>query len=624
MRVSFNLALSLAMFGLFLPTQLAAQTVQTNEYIYIGIEAEDHISKNERWVTTTPTTPMIEDDPDGNHSDQASGQTYLELLPDIRVTHDDPFSPPIAFWPAGGQGPDADYAVNFPEPGRYYVHVRAYSTGTEDNGIHIGFNGQWPDSGQRMQFCSAAKRSWWWSSAQRDSGGMGACGIEKSIWIDVPSAGQHTVSISAREDGFEIDRLVLLKDKSGNTRVCTPVNIDDVNCRNGSIESADEFVDVRVRVITLPEGADPDADQPDPVEIDQGDNITLTARIENLDNFDTANDIVLTLSPVPGEWNMLAMDDRCEQVGTEFECLLDSLHPTAPDEFAPFVFTMQAVESGDLRIDAAVTSSDVDDTPANDVHAGLVRVIPGTAPEPLTTDVRLNMDTDKNRYETGETIGLSVFIANEGNNVAEDVTFRINVPAGLSVNAAALPSACIAGAQLLCSFASINPADSESFSVELTGESEGVFTLNGILEASNDDNASNNIDADSVLVEAPVDAGTTSGTSTTSGTAGSATDGDDTATDGATAGSTTDGDDTATDGSATTSGSTTFSATAGSTSGTSTTSGTDDSTSGTTGTGGTSSSNSGAASHWFALLILLVLSARCYGWHQGQRIAVRK
>jgi len=620
MRFTFQLALIAVALGLFIPAQSAAQTVETAEYIYIGVEAEDHIAKNDRWVTTTPSTPAIEDDPDGNHSDQASGSTYLELLPDIRVTHDDPFSPPIAFWPAGGQGPDADYSVDFPEPGRYYVHVRAYSTGTEDNGIHIGINGQWPESGQRMQFCSAAKQSWWWSSAQRDSGGNGACGIEKSIWVDVPSAGQHTVSISAREDGFEIDRLVLLKDKSGNTRVCEPANIDDVSCRNGSIESADEFVDLRVRVITLPEGADPDAVQPSPVEIDQADNITLTAKIENLDNFDTANDIVLTLSPVDGEWNMIAMDDRCEQVGSEFECTLDSLHPTAPDEFAPFVFTMQAVVSGDLRIDAAVTSSDVDDSPANDVHAGLVRVLPGIAPVPTTTDVGLNMDTDKNRYETGESISLSVSIANTGDNAAEDVAFRVEVPAGLNVNAAALPDACNTGSPVVCNFGSIDNDDSETFSIELTSESAGVFTLNGILEASNDENASNNIDSDSLLVEEPSDVGSGTDAGATAGsTDGLTTSGTGTASAGSTAGTSSTGGTTTTTG--TTTSSTAFGAGTAATSGT----GSSGATSGTSSGGGSSSdSGSGAVSHWLAMLLLLVISARGYGWHQGQRIAVRK
>jgi len=160
--------------------------------------------------------------------------------------------------------------------------------------------------------------------------------------------GVHTVSISAREDGFEIDRFALMKDLSGNTRVCEPVNLNGVNCRNGSIESADGFVDLRVRLFAEEVGADPEVEPPNPVEAVQGENIKLTANIENLDAFDTAHEIVLTLSPVPGDWNMIDMDNRCEVVGDEFECSLSELEPTAPNEFAAFEFTMQARLDGDF------------------------------------------------------------------------------------------------------------------------------------------------------------------------------------------------------------------------------------------------------------------------------------
>jgi len=410
----------LLLLGTLLPRLVVAQTVQTSEYIYIGVEAEDHTRKNERWVTTTPSTPATENDPDGNHSDQASGSTYLELLPDVRVTHEDTFGPPTAYWGRGGQGPDADYQVNFPEPGRYYVHVRAYSTGTEDNGMHVGIDGTWPDSGQRMQFCSASRRAWWWGSAQRDAGGNGSCGIEKTIWLDVDTAGMHTVSISAREDGFEIDRFALIKDLSNNTRICSPRNINDVSCRNGSIESADGFVDLRVRLSAVAVGADPDAAQPNSVEIKKGEEITLTAKIENLDGFDTATDIVLDLSPVAGQWQTTAQDSRCTQAGSDFKCTLNQLRPTAPDEHEPFVFTMRATDHGNLRIDAAVFGAEADDTPDNDVAATVVQVSPGDP-----SDLKLVLNTDKSLYETGDTALLNVAITNVSQFAAEDVSFTI-------------------------------------------------------------------------------------------------------------------------------------------------------------------------------------------------------
>jgi len=55
------------------------------------------------------------------------------------------------------------YNVHFSTPGRYYVWARAYSTGSEDNGLHVGLNGDWPASGQRMQWCQG-KNNWRWES----------------------------------------------------------------------------------------------------------------------------------------------------------------------------------------------------------------------------------------------------------------------------------------------------------------------------------------------------------------------------------------------------------------------------------------------------------------------------
>jgi len=81
-----SLLITVGLAGLLGAQASFAQTVIEPEYIYIGVEAEDAVYKNERWVLTEPGTPTLENDPDGNHSDQASGSQYLELLPDIRVT----------------------------------------------------------------------------------------------------------------------------------------------------------------------------------------------------------------------------------------------------------------------------------------------------------------------------------------------------------------------------------------------------------------------------------------------------------------------------------------------------------------------------------------------------------
>lgn len=182
----------------------------------VAFEAEHFTTNDDQgtprawYLTAEGTIPGVTPDPDEPHHESASGGAYLEGLPDTRVTHDDPIRNGDSFFDDGGDGPMLTYRVVFSTPGRYYVHARAYSTGTEDNGVHVGVDDTWPASGRRIQWCSGKNR-WTWSSAQRDSGGS-ACGVEHTIFIDVPSAGEHLVQLSMREDGFELDKVILTLD----------------------------------------------------------------------------------------------------------------------------------------------------------------------------------------------------------------------------------------------------------------------------------------------------------------------------------------------------------------------------------------------------------------------------
>jgi len=143
------------------------------------------------------------------HYSDASNKAYLELLPDTRKTHDDKLTHGVNFTNKPGELAVLNYRVYFNNPGKYYVWVRAYSTGSEDNGIHVGIDGTWPESGQRMQWCEG-KNQWTWESKQRTV--EEHCGVPELIWIDVPTKGEHTISFSMREDGFEFDKWVMTKD----------------------------------------------------------------------------------------------------------------------------------------------------------------------------------------------------------------------------------------------------------------------------------------------------------------------------------------------------------------------------------------------------------------------------
>lgn len=210
---------------------LCASTANAQQFVAVKVEAEDYISKHADWrLTTNTSTPNVNPDPDGSHAGSASGRAYMELLPDTRVTHSDPLITGRNFWNTAGTGPSLSYNVNIPESGRYIVFVKAYSTGSEDNGIHVGLNNSNPASGARMQWCNG-KNQWTWSSAQRTSSNH--CGTQRSIFLDFSFAGANTVTFSAREDGFEFDQFILLKTDNNS---CAPNGNDQIACNSGTTQ----------------------------------------------------------------------------------------------------------------------------------------------------------------------------------------------------------------------------------------------------------------------------------------------------------------------------------------------------------------------------------------------------
>ena len=178
----------------------------------LAVEAEhfvgnDNLGTPRDWyLTTTSMDPAVKPDPDPSHAAGASGEASLEALPDTRVTHGDTITAGENFFPTAGQGATLSYRIWFQTAGTYVVWVRAYSTGSEDNGIHAGIDGTWPKSADRVQFCQG-KNAWTWSSAQRDSDGP--CGKSGTITMDVAEPGEHVVTFSMREDGFEFDKFVM-------------------------------------------------------------------------------------------------------------------------------------------------------------------------------------------------------------------------------------------------------------------------------------------------------------------------------------------------------------------------------------------------------------------------------
>ncbi len=180
----------------------------------VAIEAE-HFTTQEKseiraWhITTTQNRPKIRPDGDPSHAANASGGAYLEILPDTRRSHGDKLIPKENFTNTPGQMAILTYPIHFNNAGRYYCWVRTYSTNTEDNGIHLGLNGTWPESGARMQWTK--KNQWAWDSKQRTE--KIHTGVFGKIWIDIPNPGLHHIHFSMREDGFEFDKFILTTTK---------------------------------------------------------------------------------------------------------------------------------------------------------------------------------------------------------------------------------------------------------------------------------------------------------------------------------------------------------------------------------------------------------------------------
>lgn len=181
----------------------------------VVVEAE-HFVKQEKdsirkwYVVSDKQQPDVTPDGDDPHFETASGNAYLEILPDTRRSHDDTLIRGENFTNEPGEIAVLSYQVHINNPGKYYVWVRAHSTNSEDNGIHVGIDGTWPESGRRMQWC-ADKNMWRWDSKQRTE--EVHCGVPYLIYLDIKEKGLHTITFSMREDGFEFDQWILTLDR---------------------------------------------------------------------------------------------------------------------------------------------------------------------------------------------------------------------------------------------------------------------------------------------------------------------------------------------------------------------------------------------------------------------------
>jgi len=467
----------IALLQLALVSGASADERITDDYIALVFEAEHDDNRDERWVLMNASTPAQENDPDANHSDGAVGGAYIELLPDIRVTHEDEFGPPEmpSIWhQPSDDGPVAYYTMNFPEAGRYYVHIRAFSTGTEDNGIHVGVNNDWPLSGRKMQFCSAGK-GWTWSGKQRDSGGAGSCGVKKTIWITVPEAGVNTFKMAPREDGFEADRIMLIKDLSDNTRICSPSGEDGISCVNGTLENVDDIVDMAVTSMTSA------------TEIGLESSVLVSVVVRNEDGYDSAEDVVLTVGEGIGNlWDAVELPAGCEVDGSAISCDLGTVTPSNRGEEGntEFEFTFEPLQSGTLEIPVSVATSSVDGDQDNDFVSPSVTVADD---ESSLSSLSLQIADENLTWQSNVETRVVATASNSGPGDAESVVLSISVPVGLTVGA--MPTSCVGTTNIQCSFDSVAASSQVSVEFGITPTDVGLYSVSVAATASNHNGA---------------------------------------------------------------------------------------------------------------------------------------
>ncbi|MDF1814359.1 MAG: DUF5060 domain-containing protein [Verrucomicrobiales bacterium] len=240
---------TLFVFSCFIP--LVASRAENT---VVTFDAEDFVEQTANevrsWhITKADSIPEVLPDADPPHLDGAAGGAYIEVLPDSRRNHGEKLIRGENFSPEPGQMAILKYRVKFPGAGKYYVWARAFSTGSEDNGFHIGLNGKWPESGRRWQ--TVLKNRWHWECKQRTE--KVHTGVPMALYLEIPEAGEQDIYISMREDGCELDQIMLATDpewrppgyrreaKGDMTEKGPPVKIDRQPYGDGSVQITGEL-----------------------------------------------------------------------------------------------------------------------------------------------------------------------------------------------------------------------------------------------------------------------------------------------------------------------------------------------------------------------------------------------
>ena len=202
------------------------ENIHNEESGFLLVEADEFYQKTKsdirKWylVSSYYSTEIMKDSRKILHTGDASGEKYIEILPNPNHL----INREGSLDKEPGKLAVLHYKVKITNPGRYYIWTKAYTTGNEDNSINVGVNGYWPEYGRNLSWCDG-KNSWYWESKQGAE--VDSCVNKERIYIEVDKPGIHDVQFSTRNDGFKMDQWIMTQDELFNPR--------DVVLRNGNI-----------------------------------------------------------------------------------------------------------------------------------------------------------------------------------------------------------------------------------------------------------------------------------------------------------------------------------------------------------------------------------------------------
>ncbi|MCP4360372.1 MAG: hypothetical protein GY796_20380 [Chloroflexi bacterium] len=135
-----------------------------------------------------------------------TGPGYMSSLPDTDLQFPSSSSQTI---------PSLNYTINFTTTGVYTVWLRGYAPNGAGDSIFASLDDQ-----PAATLTGFAPRTWSWASTNSDSG---------FVIVEIDQPGLHTLHLRQREDGLQVDRIILTTDNFYKPSGNGPPESDQIN-----------------------------------------------------------------------------------------------------------------------------------------------------------------------------------------------------------------------------------------------------------------------------------------------------------------------------------------------------------------------------------------------------------